>query len=1039
MEIIEEYKHLFQPRIRKRGRLYFFKGAVQDVSVRGNRITCSVKGRRKYRVGVRFYPDHRPELHCTCPFFEEWGDNCKHIWALFLYIDAMVEEGELEYSTVFGDNSRKDWKSLKQTIKEHEYPGAGACDEPEKGFYIFYCLDRDGVSGKNRFSFTLKEIFRKRKGTWGRAREISSVPGSDVILTAEDRKILTVLKGEESLSASGVYMSRYTVSGDLCGFVIPLMHATGRLQVREADGECKPLDYDMTSGWEFSLDISGTGKGYMLSGAWTVRGRSMSHDRIDLLSGSDGSWLLAGDTLYFRKRTDRDIWEQCFFRNPEVSMPEPDIEDFIAYYNSNQYTMPEVNLPQELMYEEAVITDVKRAAYIHFSHDTFWAEPAFMYNQEWEFSSLSESIWYIDMHAEKRIRRNRAMEEELETELKKVGFSKTGRWYHCGPGQIQDILESLASTGWSLYGEDRHSRIAIPSSVSVRISSKTDWFELEGDVEFDSTKVAVGHVIESLRRGNRFIELGEGQLGLLPEQWIDRYRDLFSVAEKHDGGFRVNRIQAGLLQEISEDEHTEYDRDFAKLRSAMETFTGISRIEPPGGFRGSLREYQKAGLGWLEFLDTYRFGGCLGDDMGLGKTVQVLAFLQKKRRERRGLNVLIVVPASIIFNWVSEARRFTPDLSLLTFWGPERKRNWKNRSRYDIILTSYATMVRDIGFLKEETFDYVVFDEAQHLKNYNTKRSRAARKLRARLKLSLTGTPLENHLGDLWSQFSLLDPGLLGSLNRFKKKFIEQDNTDTLKKLIFPFILRRTKKEVLSDLPEKVDDILYCEMEDRQRKYYNEVRDVFRMKLLNLIDAKGISGSRMNILEGLLRLRQICCYPGLVDARRTGDSGKLASLKSMVEEIVEEGGKALIFSQFTKMLSVIRNWVETMDIPYEYLDGKTKDRQERISSFQNDENIRLFLISLKAGGVGVNLTAADYVFIYDPWWNPAVENQAIDRAYRIGRDKPVFTYRMITHESIEEKIHALQKRKKELVSDVIDASERTVFELKQKDIEYLFT
>ena len=1042
MDIVEEYKYLFEPRIRKRGRLYFYKGTVEDVCVTGNRITCRVKGRKRYKAGVRFYPDHRPELSCTCPFYQEWNSNCKHLWALFLYIDTMVAEGELDYGAIFGngrDPSVNGWQSLKKQIERRERPEPGSIDQ-ESGFSIFYFIDRAKSSRKNKFCIDVTERFRKKNGSWGRSRKNRGIVSSgDTVFTSDDRKILTVLKGEETLSAGGIYTSGYTVSEEMYEFVIPLMHATGRLAVSDADGRFSLIRADTSSGWDFSLSMDAEDTGYTLAGIWRIQGKTIRRDSIDLLAGTDGLWMLTGNTILFKKQAPQNAWERIFFDKHRIPVKEADLDDFISFFNSNQHDMPDIAFPQELMFEEVRATDIERLVYVHFSHDQFWAEPAFLYDGEWEFSSSSESVWFMDVRRKKKIRRSRKREIEYERQLEDAGFTRTGRWYHCDPEKIQNVLETAAEAGWVLYGEDRVSRIAVPSSISVRISGGADWFDLEGGASFDRAEISLAHIVDSLRRGSRFLKLDSGELGLLPADWVEKYSDLFSAAVRDKQGFKVKSMHMGLMDDFSEDECVEYDRTYKKLKSSFSAFSGVRASDPPDNFEGELREYQKTGLGWLEFLDRYNFGGCLGDDMGLGKTVQVLAFLEKKRQEKGALFALIVVPASIIFNWLSEAGRFTPHLAVLPFWGTERKRDWKKRSEFSILLTSYATMVRDISFLKDEHFDYVIFDEAQHLKNYHTKRSRAARKLQSGLKLSLTGTPLENHLGDLWSQFALLNPGLLGGFKDFRTKYIRGDNTDTLKKIIYPFILRRTKDEVLTDLPEKVDEVLYCEMEERQRKYYEDVRELFRMKIMKCIDTKGMAGSRMNILEGLLRLRQICCYPGLVDARRTGDSGKLASLKAMVEEIAEEGSKALIFSQFTKMLSVIRTWVNKKNIRHEYLDGKTVNREERIHSFQNDGDIRLFLVSLKAGGVGVNLTAADYVFIYDPWWNPAVENQAIDRAYRIGRTNPVFTYRMITRESIEQKIHALQKEKQGLIHKVIDTRYKTISDLKIKDIEYLFS
>jgi len=1039
MSILEELKYLFEPRVRRKGKRCFYTGAVREVSFSHDEVRGVVKEKKRYTPGVKFYPQGMPDFRCTCPYFLEWGENCKHLWALLLYVDAVMENGG-DPVGVFKKKKRegtfRGWSEVKERLRNEEPPG-GETGEGKKGFYLLYGVNRGVSRRRNAFVFTLRERYRRENGTWGRIRNGTGIPAGDVVLTEEDRKILCLLYGDRCMKGPLINETEFCVSDILYEYLLPLMAATGRLVV-EGGGDAGELLRIAEGG--FGLALAKEPGRFVLRGIWRVEGRCVEEDEIDVCRVTrSGTWLLWKNRVARIPPGRGEAWQRCVWRAGVTFSPK-EVDDFIGYYNARQAEMPPLELPPELACEPVEIEDMKPLLYVHFSHGRFWGEPAFVYNGLWEFSFHSRSASFLDLRRRKRIVRDARAEEARCGELEEAGFSRAGRWFYCMPERVEGILGELASRGWTLFGEKRRrERLVVPGPRSLRISTGVDWFDVAGDVWFDEERVPLGRAMEALKKGTHFVRLGEGRVGLLPYEWLRKYRDVFREATRKRDGYRIPRSRAAVLLDAAREENVDADRRFREIMRALENFGGVVRREPPAGFRGELREYQKEGLGWLEFLDTFRFGGCLGDDMGLGKTVQVLAFLQKKKEEAGKLYAIVVAPASVIFNWVSEVNRFTPNLRVLAWWGPERKRAWEERGKCDILLTSYATLVRDITLLEEERFDYAVFDEAHQLKNPWAKRVRAARRLKADVKVGLTGTPVENHLGDLWSQFSVLNPGLLGSLKEFKERYGDGGNRERLKRLIYPFILRRTKAQVLRDLPPRVDEILYCEMTEKQRAYYTEVRDILRSRIMGRIAEAGLGEARMHILEGLLRLRQICCSPILVDARRGSGSGKLETLKSMVRELVSEESKALIFSQFTAMLGVIREWVEEEGIRYEYLDGATRDRKERIESFQNDPGVKLFLVSLKAGGVGINLTAADYVFIYDPWWNPAVEEQAVDRTHRIGRTRTVFTYRMVTRNSIEEKVHALQKEKKALIREVIESPRKPLSALTRGDIEFLFS
>ncbi|MGH9665145.1 MAG: DEAD/DEAH box helicase, partial [Bryobacteraceae bacterium] len=491
-----------------------------------------------------------------------------------------------------------------------------------------------------------------------------------------------------------------------------------------------------------------------------------------------------------------------------------------------------------------------------------------------------------------------------------------------------------------------------------------------------------------------------------PEEFLRQYGLLARLGRVQDDHVRFSSSQAGLLDVLLEARpEVKVDEVFARAREELRRFDGIEPVAQPAEFVGELRAYQREGLAWMGFLRRLGFGGCLADDMGVGKTPQVLAMLES-RRQLRETNAeigpsLVVAPRSLIYNWAQESARFTPRLRVLDQTGAGRERDTAQFGNYDLILTTYGTLRRDIALLQDYRFDHVILDEAQAIKNATSESARAARLLQANHRLALSGTPIENHLGELWSLLEFLNPGMLGAASALQGAAGALRNPDEetrrlLARALRPFILRRTKAQVVKELPEKLEQTIFCELDATQRKLYNELREHYRQTLLGRVESEGLAKSKMHILEALLRLRQAACHPGLIDKTRAEESSaKLETLLAQLAEVTEEGHKALVFSQFTSLLSIVRQALDKSGIVYEYLDGKTTDRQRCVERFQGEAECKLFLISLKAGGVGLNLTAAEYVFLLDPWWNPAVEAQAIDRTHRIGQSQPVFAYRLI--------------------------------------------
>ncbi|EKD52316.1 MAG: hypothetical protein ACD_62C00058G0002 [uncultured bacterium] len=524
---------------------------------------------------------------------------------------------------------------------------------------------------------------------------------------------------------------------------------------------------------------------------------------------------------------------------------------------------------------------------------------------------------------------------------------------------------------------------------------------------------------------------------------IDKSREFMTL---HAGDAADLERRIALLSD-SHFVRSQWDEGASNLCKALQNFMGIEKVELSADFKGDLRVYQQEGVNWLHFLKRFGFGGILADDMGLGKTIQTIAFINQERQTKK-LPSLVVCPTSVVENWIRECTRFAPQMKVVALVGKNRSSIFKEAENNDIVITSYPLIQRDLDEYSKRNWYYLIMDEAQKVKNHRTKTHEAFCQIKAKYKLALSGTPIENRLMELWSIFQIVMPGFLMSQTGFKRYWAQpiekgnnQDRRTELKQKLMPFILRRTKDQVLKELPAKTETLHYCELTEKQKLLYREIAEYSKSEIFKNIDSKGVEKSYFSILTALLRLRQICCHPSLVNKDMNApfdESGKIQELFPFLEEVIDEGHRILLFSQFVEMLQIIQTGINQFGWQSVYLDGSTKNRQAVIDEFQENEDNKIFLLSLKAGGVGINLTGADYVIHFDPWWNPAVENQATDRAHRIGQEKPVFVYRMITRETIEEKIHNMQQRKKELADSLITDETSWLKRLSLSDIENLF-
>jgi superfamily II DNA or RNA helicase len=919
----------------------------------------------------------------------------------------------------------------------------------------------------------------KKSGEWGRLKSLPYCKPQS-LRDPEDQRIMALLFGSQDTAGSYYGYPNYYYGGGSCRILpgpvqehlMSLLCRTERCFLRQtaSDSVGSPLRWDDGEPWEFCLNAEKdtSGRNYVLN-AYFQRGE----DRVAL----DGpSLLVAGGLVFFEDRVSRLLdngsfgWISVLRKQKGFIVPMEEGDAFIRELMAMP-VLPRLSLPDELQYEEIRVTPRPRLTVVAPQRKNQWDADRLHWKLSFDYEGHTIAYedpcrWFPMAEQRRFLLRDRAVEEHAYEKVRSLGFRET-KFYgevqrEVTPRNLPRAVRELLAAGWHVEAEGKVYRR--PGAISLSVTSGIDWFELHGEIRFDDRIAKLPELLTALKRGENLVPLDDGTFGMLPEEWLKKYGILAGFGTPHDDHFRFSRRQVGLLDALlASQPESACDHVFQHAREELMSFAGIQPCDPPEGFTGALRGYQKDGLGWIHFLEKFDFGGCLADDMGLGKTVQALAMLEERRQKRlasgwkagKGSALihrngvarpsLVVAPKSLIFNWIQEAKRFTPQLKVLDHTGADRLKPRDHFENYDLILTTYGTLRNDAVEFKDVQFDYCILDEGQTIKNANTQSAKATRLLKANHRLVLSGTPIENHLGELWSLFEFLNPGMLGSATAFKLSGPAARNPDPetrtlLGKALRPFILRRTKGQVAPELPEKLEQTLYCDLDSKQRKLYNELRDHYRRSLLNQVEREGMNKSKIQILEALLRLRQAALHPGLIDSsKKSHSSAKLEVLLPQLEQITEEEHKVLIFSQFTSFLAILREQLDKQKTLYAYLDGQTRDRGGVVEQFQTDSGCRLFLISLKAGGLGLNLTAAEYVYLLDPWWNPAVEAQAIDRTHRIGQTRKVFAYRIIARDTVEEKVLELQQTKRELADAIINADNSLIRNLAKQDLELLLS
>lgn len=949
---------------------------------------------------------------------------------------------------------------------------------------LIYVLDIEGSAKSGELLVEVLARDRRKSGEWGKPKPVSFDRGLIPRLSDErDRVILEAIVGAQpshsqfSRSWSGYHTGSpvphavalpLTLQRDLG----PRLCDTGRLFARvrfDVAGERQPAyipivwDSEPTS---FHVRIAGdAGAGYTITGVMRRNGVEHGIDDVMLVTSGvvvwkpEASGRSARLSAFDAGRASQ--WLAGLMHEGSITVPGGEagsLVEALAQSDLSQVESPdELRVDVQTVVPRPTLRIARRPAGARVGYaappDRLEATLRFTYGT-CDVDAWSESAAAFDRERRTAYRRDFAFEREAIARLQSIGLRLLADWQtgttrlDLAESMLPAIVSRLALEGWRVEADGRVYRAS--SGVRLEVHSGIDWFELRGGVEFDDVQAELPAILAAARRGDSFVQLGDGTIGVLPADWLARNGRILATGELEQDHVRFLPSQAALLDAwLAAQPSVSCDETFARIRGALSRFERVDPVEPPPTFRGVLRPYQRDALAWFEFLRQFGFGGCLADEMGLGKTVMVLAALEARRidRERDRSSPqpsLVVVPRSLVFNWRQEASRFAPKLRVLDYTGGGRRDLVEDISEHDIVLTTYGTLRRDVGHLKEIAFDYVILDEAQAIKNATTSAAKSARLLKAQYRLALSGTPVENHLGELWSLFEFLNPGVLGSASLFSTaggttRAVDDESLTLLARGLRPFILRRTKDLVASDLPARTEQTLYCDLEPPQREIYDELRNHYRAALLGRIERDGLGRSKMQILEALLRLRQAACHPALIDKAQAGDpSAKFDVLIPRLQELLEDGRQVLVFSQFTTLLGLLRTKLDEASLAYEYLDGRTRNREARVTRFQNGE-VPLFLVSLKAGGLGLNLTAAEYVFLLDPWWNPAVEAQAIDRAHRIGQTRPVFAFRLIARDTVEEKVLQLQASKRRLADAIVRADEGLIRDLRREDLELLLS
>jgi len=999
----------------KEGLKLFKKGAVLKCNTIENsenfvRLNSIVKDDKEYIQDIKITKDETLNIEgkCSCQI----GYNCKHVAASCLYYQKNLQD--IKYSSL------DLWINSLEKVNLNEE------------FYIYKLI------GKSLFLYQVKLLKTKVPS---KGKKVKLLAHSSYLEDEYDKEILPILTGLSGFSGGDCCVSNFR--GRLGNFALKTIIEFKKLYIEDnkepvslKKNDILKLKFEENEENKYILKVDSNKELILSNPPFFVNKKENCLEEINI-DGNNLSKILALKPVAFKDITKV---ANVILKYLDVDLEVPkEIKTKIVEISP---------IPRIFLFNDSFKLDFKYDDYI---------SSFYLRRDRREFFEDEHKIIII-RNLQKEENYKKLIEDSFGFKFDKfnndifVYLKKNNKKLELW-NMFFNSLEKLKNDGWIVETSEDFNLIFDKNSKIVLESDEKDgWFNLSFEFEFNGKKAPLAPLVSSIINEFEDLELLPEKLFLEVDKnyfieiesetlkpVIKTIIALFDKKEKEK--LKVTLADAVLLEEI-EDLEIKGSKKIFEIAKKLKNFEGIKQVSPPKNLKAELRDYQKEGLNWLNFLWKYSLNGILADDMGLGKTIQTLAHLLRLKEEKKLKTSLIVVPTSLLANWKNEIEEFTPDLSKILLYGNNRKHIFDELDKYDIVITTYAVLTRDIKKLKEFEFDYIILDEAQKIKNPNAKISLSVKLLKSKYKLALSGTPIENHLGEIWSIFSFLMPGFLGGYKFFKEYFqnpIEKEKDFAKQHLLHrklkPFILRRTKENVVKELPPKTEIIKYTQFGEKQAKLYETIRVTMEQKVKEAISKKGLNSAHLTILDALLKLRQVCCDPRLLKLEKSiNQSAKLDLFLEIVDELLLENRKILVFSQFTSMLKIIEEELQKRGIEHVKLTGATKNREKVINEFKK-ENIQIFLISLKAGGIGLNLTEADTIIHYDPWWNPAVENQATDRAYRIGQDKPVFVYKLIVENTIEQKIIELQNKKANMQKIIYDEG-NTAFD-KNELLEFL--
>jgi len=1062
-----------------RGLTYFNQHKVNNLYIKEMdpgevSLLSTVQGRSSFpyeqEINISGLIDGNVEINgeCSCPV----SYNCKHVVA------ACLEYQSKSAKTNNGEINSISWLD--------QFASAGVAtsqSDHSNTDFIVYALQPSRNPAILSVHFVITRYLKK--GGFGKLRKTDlynfcndySQPG---YAQDSDQEIGRLLSLQEDYSYGH---QNYFLTGELGFMALSKMIDTGRCYWQDITnpvlhhGEPRKLDihWEKQKNGDSRLELNITPNAKILN-TMPALYVDIQTAEIGSIHGADFNaeqWSLLLDAPVVPDKFKTEFSQQLVTRLPDLQLPPPQTMETVSIENT--IPVPTLFIYAEFIAEAQQYFHMIRLRFTYDDHELTFIPPS-------KIRNLVKKNLIVS------IQRDLKSEQAAISELNNAGFQlfpdeqqndivfaspaemNLMESMACWQDFIDNRLSELDAKGWSIeIDSDFNLEFLTVDEWQVEIDSDNDWFDLHFDLDIQGRKLPLLPLITDVIKNydldnlpdNLILPLSmeDGQfLKLASERIRPICQILYELYDSNtldnDGKLRLSRFDASRLAELEEscsDElHWRGGKAMRELGRKLNDFKGIKNVAPPRGLKTTLRDYQQQGLNWLQFLREYQFNGILADDMGLGKTVQTLAhLLLEKEKKRLDKPCLILAPTSLMSNWRREAAQFTPKLKVLVLQGTQRQQYFSEMDQYDLIISTYPLLVRDQEILLAQEYHYLILDEAQMIKNPRAKAAQVARKVIARHRLCLTGTPMENHLGELWALFDFLMPGFLGDTKLFKQRFrtpIEKHgNTEQRQRLvrrISPFMLRRKKSDVITELPAKTEIIRSVALQSKQAALYESIRLSMEKKVRDVIATKGLARSHITILDALLKLRQVCCDPqllSLAQAKKVTESAKLEMLMEMLPELIEEGRRILLFSQFTKMLGIIEQKLKENKISYTKLTGQTRKRDEVIETFREGK-VDVFLISLKAGGVGLNLTEADTVIHYDPWWNPAVETQATDRAHRIGQNKAVFVYKLITENTLEEKIISMQAKKQALADGVYDINDKSDQQkLSANDLQELFS